>query len=258
MIVLASVTGQFSDAIGFLFSSREAQSGGIQVGGAEIWTTLLPNHVLLTAVTVAVACVVAIPLGLWLGHVGKGQFVATTVANVGRAVPSYALIVLFAAYLGAGFSNVALALVLLAIPPILTNTYVGVSQVDRDTIDAARGIGMSGARIVRRVELPLALPLIFAALRTSVVNVIATATLAPVVGYETLGVPIFSSSVYGDAGRLGAAIAVAVLAVAADAGFGALQRVVTPAGLKLQGASPSRSRLRRLSSSPHREASPTP
>lgn len=258
MTPFASFLDQFSDAVDFLFNSSESRAGGIKVGGSEIWTTLLPNHLLLTAVSVAGACLVAIPLGLWLGHLGRGQILATSVANIGRAIPSYALIVFFVAYLGAGFSNVALALILLAIPPILTNTYVGVRQVDRGTVDAARGMGVSGLGLVRRVELPLALPLMFAGLRVSVVNVVATATLAPIVGYQTLGVPIFSASVYGEAGRLGAAIAVAALAVAADTGFGALERVVTPKGLKLEGTTRSRRRFRGALSYPDREVSSTP
>jgi osmoprotectant transport system permease protein len=125
------------------------------------------------------------------------------------------------------------ALTLLGIPPILTNTYVGVTQVDPDSVDAARGVGMSGAQIVRKVELPLALPIIFGGIRISAVNVIATATIAPLAGVVTLGNPIINAQVYGNAGRLGAAIVVALLAVAADAGFGLLQRAVTPRALRL-------------------------
>ena len=132
----------------------------------------------------AIACAISIPLGLWLGHIGKGGFLAINASNVGRAVPSLALIAFFVAYLGVGFTNLTLALVLLAIPPILTNTYIGVRQVDRDTVDAARGMGMTGSQIVRRVELPLALPLIFGGIRISAVNVVATATIAPLAGVD--------------------------------------------------------------------------
>ncbi len=106
-----------------------------------------------------------------------------------------------------------MALVLLAIPPILTNTYVGVTQVDRETVDASRGMGMTELGIVARVELPLALPLIFGGIKTSAVNVIATATIAPLAGVSTLGDPIINVSGYGDTGRLAAAIVVASLAV---------------------------------------------
>jgi osmoprotectant transport system permease protein len=222
----------FSDAIDFIFHSRESLTGGVQVGGAEIWS-LLAKHLELSFAALALACLIAVPIGLWLGHVRRGQLLAISVSNIGRAVPTLALIAFFIAYFGVGFVNVMLALMLLAIPPILTNAYVGVTQVDRDTVDVARGVGMTGSQIVRKVELPLALPLIFGGIRTSAVNVIATATIAPLAGVVTLGNPIINAQVYGPAGRLGAAIVVAVVAVAADAGFGLLQRAVTPRALRL-------------------------
>jgi osmoprotectant transport system permease protein len=222
----------FSNAIDFIFHSRESLTGGVQVGGAEIWS-LLAKHLELSFAALGLACLIAVPIGLWLGHVRRGQFLAISVSNIGRAVPTLALIAFFIAYFGVGFVNVMLALMLLAIPPILTNAYVGVTQVDRDTVDAARGVGMTGSQIVRKVELPLALPLIFGGIRTSAVNVIATATIAPLAGVVTLGNPIINAQVYGPAGRLGAAIVVAVVAVAADAGFGLLQRAVTPRALRL-------------------------
>ena len=136
------------------------------------------------------------------------------------------------AYLGTGFANVTLALVLLAIPPILTNTYVAVTQVEGDTVDAARGMGMTGAEIVRKVELPLALPLIFGGVRISAVNVVATATVAPLAGIDALGDPIIDVSSYGD--RVpGRRHVVAALAIFTELTLGAVQRAVTPAGLKL-------------------------
>jgi osmoprotectant transport system permease protein len=222
----------FKDAIDFIFHSRESLTGGVRVGGSEIWS-LLAKHLELSGAALAIACLVAVPIGLWLGHIRRGEFVAVSVSNVGRAVPTLALIAFFIAYLGVGFTNVMLALTLLAIPPILTNAYVGVTQVDPDTVDAARGVGMTETQIVRKVELPLALPIVFGGIRTSAVNVVATATIAPLAGVVTLGNPIINSQVYGDAGRLGAAIVVAVLAVAADGGFGLLQRAVTPRALRL-------------------------
>ena len=134
---------------------------------------------------------------------------------------------------------------LLAIPPILTNTYVGVragGPATRSTPRAA--MGMTGAQIVRRVELPLALPLIFGGIKTSAVNVVATATIAPLAGVITLGDPIINASVYGDTGRLAAAIVVAGLAVFTELSLGAMQRAVTPEGLKLESDPALRPRRR--------------
>jgi osmoprotectant transport system permease protein len=222
---------QFGESIDFIFRSRESREGTV-VGGSQFLELTL-QHLRLSLVAIAAACAVAVPVGLWLGHTGRGAFLAISVSNVGRAVPSLALIAFFVAYLGVGFANVTLALVLLAIPPILTNTFVGVRQVERGIVDAARGMGMSGADVVRRVELPMALPLIFGGIRISMVNVVATATIAPLAGVVTLGDPIINVSTYGDAGRLAAAIVVAALAVATEVAFGAIQRAVTPRGLKL-------------------------
>jgi len=161
---------QFVDAIQFIFNEHESPAGGAQVGGLSNMWDLMSEHLQLSVVAMAIACALSIPLGLWLGHIGKGGFLAINVSNVGRAVPSLALIAFFVAYIGVGFTNLTLALVLLAIPPILTNTYTGVRQVDRDSVDSARGMGMTGAQIVRRVELPLALPLIFGGVRISAVE----------------------------------------------------------------------------------------
>jgi osmoprotectant transport system permease protein len=168
-----------------------------------------------------------------LGHTGRGELLAISISNVGRAVPSLALIAFFVAYLGVGFTNVTLALVLLAIPPILTNTYVGVRQVDPDVLDAGRGMGLTPLRVIRMIELPLALSSIFGGIRTSAVNVVATATIAPLAGVLTLGDFILSANVYGDDGRLAGAILVALLALAVELAFAALQKVVSPKGLRV-------------------------
>jgi osmoprotectant transport system permease protein len=237
-----AVLGEFGDAIDFIFRERESPAGGARVGGLAETFDLVWEHMKLSLAAMAVACAAAVPFGLWLGHVGKGGFVAINASNVGRAVPSLALIAFFVAYLGVGFTNVMLALVLLAIPPVLTNTYVGVRQVDRDAVDAARGMGMTGMQIVRRVELPLALPLVFGGVRTSAVNVVATATIAPLAGVITLGDPIINVNTYGDEGRLAGAIVVALLAVATEVALAAAQRAATPRGLKL-GAGPKGRRL---------------
>jgi osmoprotectant transport system permease protein len=234
MSTTLAVLGDFGDAIDFVFNERPSPAGGAEVGGlAEMWELMWP-HLKLSGAAMGIACLASIPLGLWLGHTGRGGFLAINASNVGRAVPTLALIAFFVAFLGIGFWNLTLALVLLAIPPILTNTYTGVRQVDPDTVDSARGMGMTGAQIVRRVELPLALPLIFGGIRISAVNVVATATIAPLAGVVTLGDPIINVNTYGDEGRLAAAIVVALLAVVTEVSLAALQRGVTPRGLKLQ------------------------
>jgi osmoprotectant transport system permease protein len=224
----------FADALDFIFNTREAQTGGVEVGGLAEVLDFTWEHVKISAVATGIACGVAIPVGLGLGHAGKGELLAISISNVGRAVPSLALIAFFVAYLGVGFTNVTLALVLLALPPILTNTYVGVRQVDRDVIDAGRGMGLRPDQVVRRIELPLALPSIFGGIRTSAVNVVATATIAPLAGVLTLGDYILSANVYGQDGRLAGAMLVALLAIAVELFFAAMQRLAVPRGLALQ------------------------
>jgi osmoprotectant transport system permease protein len=222
----------FGNALDFIFKTREAQTGGVQVGGlAEVWEFTW-EHLKLSFAAIGLACAIAIPVGLSLGHAGKGELIAISISNVGRAVPSLALIAFFVAYIGVGFTNVMLALVLLAIPPILTNTYVGVRQVDREVIDAGKGMGLRPHQVVRRIELPLALPSIFGGIRTSAVNVVATATIAPLAGVLTLGDYILSANVYGPDGRLAGAILVAVLALSVEVLFAAIQRAVAPRGLQ--------------------------
>jgi glycine betaine/choline ABC-type transport system substrate-binding protein/ABC-type proline/glycine betaine transport system permease subunit len=232
------------DAINYLLHSRESVGGGLEVGGSHL-LPLLWTHLRVTFEAILVSIALTLPLALWLGHQGKGQLAASTAANVGRAIPSFAVLVFASTYLGLNAGNLVFAMILLAIPPIFTNTYVGVRQVDRDVVDAARGMGLSERQLALRVELPLALPLVFGGIRTSVVNVLATATLGPYVGVDTLGVPIINANVHGDAGRLGTALLVALLAIAAELLFAALQRAVTPRGLKLSQTNTTPSRRNR-------------
>lgn len=219
------------DALRFIFSSRESLAGGTRIGGSEL-LPLLWTHLRVTFSALALSILLAAPVAIWLGHLGRGRVAASTLANVGRALPTYAVVVFTSTYIGLNVSNLVLALVLLGIPPIFTNAYVAIREVDRDTVDAAHGLGLTRAQVVRRVELPLALPLIFGGIRTSAVNIAATATLGPFVGVATLGDPIINSNVYGDAGRLGGSILVAAVAFGFEIGFAALQRAVTPEGLK--------------------------
>jgi osmoprotectant transport system permease protein len=248
-----AVLGQLGDAIEFIFVKSEGP-GGAEVGGSQL-LPLLREHLLITIVSVGIATAIALPIGTWLGHGKRGSFLVVTVTNAGRAVPSLGVVFLFFAALGAGFFNIALALVLLAIPPVLLNAYTGVRAVDPEAVDAARGMGLTETQILRHVELPLALPLIFGGIKTSTVNVLATATLGPAAGVVTLGDPIINPSSYGDAGRLGAAIVVAALAVAAEVGLSAVQRRLTPEGLRLTEQKASRRRMLSISK---RRLAPTP
>jgi osmoprotectant transport system permease protein len=236
MVPSLAFLSDFGNALDFILHTREAQTGGVEVGGLAEVLEFTWEHVNVSAAATGIACAIAVPIGLVLGHAGKGELLAISISNIGRAVPSLALIAFFVAYLGVGFTNVTLALVLLAIPPILTNTYVGVRQVEPEVIDAGRGMGLNAAQVVRRIELPLALPSIFGGIRTSAVNVVATATIAPLAGVLTLGDYILSANVYGQDGRLAGAILVALLAIAVEALFAGLQRLSVPRGVAMRGS----------------------
>lgn len=236
-----ALVDEFGDGLRFLAESRDSVAGGVQVGGPEL-LPLLGTHMQVTLYAIVLATLIAVPLAIFLAHTGRGAFAAASIANVGRAVPSIAVVLFFSAYLGLGITNLVFGLTLLAIPPIFTNTFVGVRQVDRDVVDAARGQGLSGLSIVSRVEIPLSLPLIFGGIRTSFVNVVATATLGPIVGVVTLGDPILSPGVYGAAGQLGTAILIAALALLGELTFALIQRAATPKGIR----STDTARARRL------------
>ena len=162
MSLTLAFLGDFGGAVDFIFHERDSVSGGVQIGGLGEIGDFAGEHLKVSAVAMAAACAVSIPIGLYLGHRGKGEFAAVTVSNVGRAVPAVVLLYFFIAYLGIGFTNVAAVLFLLAVPPILTNTYVGVRQIDPEVVDAAHGLGMNDMQVVRRVRLPLAMPTIVA------------------------------------------------------------------------------------------------
>jgi len=187
------------------------------------------------AIGVAISIAIAVPVGVWLGHLHRGSFVAINLGNIGRALPSLAVLAIGDAFLGLGLTVVELALVILAVPPIITNAYLGVDGVDRDLVDAARGMGMSEGEILRRVELPLAVPLIFAGIRTAAVFVISTTTIASLAGFSgTLGDPIANETSYHFSGVLGAAICVAALALVVEGVLTLLQRGLTPRGVRVE------------------------
>jgi osmoprotectant transport system permease protein len=193
------------------------------------------QHVWLSGVSVLIACLIALPIGIFLGHLGKGGAVAINLANIGRAIPTLGVIILFAVSpLGLNTWTLIATLVIFAAPPILANAYVGVSTVDRDAKESARGMGMSGGQVLRAVEIPLALPLIAAGIRTSTLQVVATATLAGYTGNGTLGAIVFRGfNINQDYLVIGGAILVAALALITELLLGLLQRAVTPAGLKV-------------------------
>jgi osmoprotectant transport system permease protein len=189
------------------------------------------------AIGIAIAVALAAPLGNWLGHIHRGSFFAINTGNVGRALPSLAVLAIGDAFLGLGLPVVELALVVLAFAPIVTNAYLGMVEVDPDLVDAARGMGMGELEVLRRVELPLAVPLIFAGIRTAALFVISTVTIASLAGFSgTLGDIIANETSYHFYGVLGAAICVAALALAVEGALGLLQRAVTPRGVRLERA----------------------
>ena len=202
-----------------------------------IWDKTV-EHLLLSGAAIGVAMVLAIPLGVWLGHLHRGSFIAINVSNVGRALPSLAVISIGLGLLGVGFLNVMVALVILAAPVMLTNAYVAVDQVDKDAVQAARAMGMRPRQVLLGVELPLALPLTFAGIRTAAVYVVATATLAALAGGGGLGDIIVNQPTYGPEGVVAGSIAIAVLAFATEGFFALLQYLVTPRGLRKRGEEP--------------------
>jgi osmoprotectant transport system permease protein len=194
------------------------------------------QHLELTAAGVAAAVLVALPLGLWIGHRRRGTFLVTSIANLGRAIPSFAILVI--AYsifvqlfpkLAFGFVPAFFALWLLAIPPVLINTYVGVMGVDADIVEAARGMGMTERGVLFGLELPLAAPVIMAGLRVATLQVVATATLSALVAGGTLGRYIVDGfATFDTVEEVSGAVLVAALALVVDLIFSQLERVVSP------------------------------
>ncbi len=194
----------------------------------------LLEHLAISALAVLLGALVALPVACWLGHRGRGGGVTVLLTNLSRAVPVLALLTIFAVT-NVGFGNgpTVLALAIFAVPPLLANAYVGIRGVDRDVVEAARGVGMSEGSILRRVEIPLALPLIAAGVRTAAVQVVATATIAALVGGGGLGNVInLGFGVQDQAQILGGAIVVAVLAVLTEVLLAAVQWAVTPGRLR--------------------------
>lgn len=207
----------------------------------------IPNrigeHLLLSGLTALVATLIALPLGVLFGHINRGGFIAINVANLGRALPSLALLALMlplalSLKLGLGFWPTFLALVPLGIPAILTNSFVAVRQVDPDIVEAGRGMGFREDQVLRQLELPIGLPLILAGVRNSAVAIVATATLGALVSGGGLGRYIVDGLARQEYPRLFVgALLVALLSVAVEVSFGALERVLVSPGLRDASAS---------------------
>jgi osmoprotectant transport system permease protein len=231
--LLASIGG----AIEFIFEPQPSNvTGGKEVGGLSQTIELTLTQLEVTLLALALSLVVALPIGLYLGHRGTGELFAIAIGNAGRGIPELALIAFMAAAIGVGLLNVTIALAVLGIPPILTNAFVGIHQVDRATVDAARGMGMTELEVLRKVEVPLAVPTVMSGIRGATIAIVATATIAPLAGVLTLGDFIINENVYGEDGVLAGAIMVALLALALEFGLGGLQRLITSKGLRPSAA----------------------
>jgi osmoprotectant transport system permease protein len=194
----------------------------------------LREHVVLSLVALLVAVAIAMPVALLIRNTRLGAAIAINIGNVGRAVPSLAILALALPLLGIGFASALVALTALAIPPILINASTGLREVNKDVINAARGMGLSGGQILTRIQLPIAAPVIFAGIRTSAVQTVASATLATFIGAGGLGDLIVEGlQRRGPEILLAGALSVAILAIITEVGFGALERAFTPKGLKI-------------------------
>lgn len=195
------------------------------------------QHLYYSLLATALAAAIALPIGIFIGHTGRGALVAVNLTNLGRAIPTLGIIILVFILAGFGIVPVLVALTALAVPPIVTNSYVGVRSVDPEVREAAEGMGMRGRQVLWRVELPVAMPLIMAGIRTSTVQVVATATLAAYVGLGGLGRYLIDGFSQRDLPQVvGGAILVAVLALLIELALGRLQTLVVSRGLAERGA----------------------
>lgn len=229
----------FWDALQWLFSADRLSGSSLSLPEA------IAQHLGYTVVSVLLAAIIAIPLGWWIGHTGRGRGAAVVLSGMARAIPSLGLVVLLVLVMGVALKGQAavLAFVLLAIPSLLAGAYSGFEAIDRSTIDAARAMGMSEWQVLTRVEIPLGLPLLIGGLRSAALQVVATVAIAAYVGLGGVGFFILQGIQTRDFAQiLGGSIVVVVLALLIDAIFAALQRLLTPAGVRSRArplASPS-------------------
>ena len=238
----------FADAFAWLFSPERLE-------GTYALPTLLGQHLLYTIVSVLVASAIALPAGWLIGHTGRGREIAVAISGAARAIPSFGLLVLLVLVLGILQTPLAavITFVLLAIPSLLAGAYTGLEAIDRRVIDAARAMGMTEWQIFTKVELPLGLPLLIGGLRSALLQVIATVTIAAYVNLGGLGWPIIQGIPLSRFDQvLGGAILVALLALIVDLLMALAQRAAVPAGLRgpTSRTSSSTSRARRVASAP--------
>ncbi len=204
--------------------------------GPEGIPTRILEHVQISVTALVIAVAIGLPLGLYVGHTRRGEFVAVGVANLGRAIPSLAILAIAYQVIleirpqsAFGFLPTVIAMVLLGVPPILTNTYVGVQAVDPDTLESAKGMGLTPRQVLTRLEMRLAMPLIMGGIRTAAVQIVATATLAAVIAGGGLGrfiVDGFAGQDYDE--MIGGVIFVVALAITTEGLFAGIERLATP------------------------------
>jgi osmoprotectant transport system permease protein len=216
---------------------------GRDFAGVDGLPQLIAQHMALSGAALALACLVALPLALWLGHRGAAPVLSINLANAFRAIPAFGL--LLVAFQIGGFSTALLVVVfaLIGVAPIFANTYVGIRQVDPEVVDAAAGMGLTGRQQLWQVEVPLASPVMMAGIRTAAVNIVATVTLASVVGFGGLGAPILAGLARGlqfsetaRALTFGGALLAALLSMGTEAALAGVQRRIVPEGLRMREA----------------------
>ncbi|MCZ4496320.1 MAG: hypothetical protein JWM25_903, partial [Thermoleophilia bacterium] len=217
-----------------------ADTLAVLTGQVDQWLPQLQRHLLLSIVALALSLAIGLPLGAWLTRRERWAFAVTSVANLGRTIPSLALLALVYPFVGTGFAPSVIALIALGVPPILLATYTGIREVDADVRDAAAGMGLTSVQRLLQAELPMGAPVILSGIRTAAVQVVASATLAALIGGGGLGEMIMAglTNMRYDL-LLAAAILVALLAGAVELGFTWLERRVLPEGIRLQRATPA-------------------
>ena len=220
----------------FLLDALAWLVGPGQWTGEATLLGLLGEHLATTVIAVAVAVVIAVPLGWWIGHTGRGREIAVAVTGAARAIPSFGLLVLLVLLLGVTRRPEAalITFVILAIPSLLAGAYSGIEAIDRRVVDAARAVGMTEGQVFWRVEVPLGLPLLLGGLRTAVLQVVATVTIAAYLNLGGLGLPIITGLSLRQYDQvLGGALLVVALALMLDALLALAQRAAVPAGIRL-------------------------